>query len=206
MTFRDKRVSLSLHLFSSLDLFVAGLLCIPALVFTHNLYLRSFLFLYFYGFVWFQGKRNSLFMTLFIIFSIIAFNLLVPYGKVLFKIGTFKITQGALLAGLEKAVTLEGLIMLSKATIRSDLHLPGTFGSLISESFQIFEELLAMKKNFDWKRPIESIDSMLLELSDTRRQSATEDSSAKQGRKRVIGKTLLGIQVAAVWLFMFLYK
>jgi len=197
----ERRIDLSYRLFNSRDLFIAGLLCIPALVFSHNLYFRAVLFLYFYVFAWVQGKRNSLVMTLFISASIVFFNLLVPYGKVLFQLGGFKITQGALLSGLEKAITLEALIMLSKTSIRSDLHLPGNFGSLIAESFQIFEELLAQKKQFDWKKPIESIDLVLISLSEKPITQHEWQNTMKNKKERAAGRFLLILKTTLIWTF-----
>jgi len=202
MTNRERRIELSYRLFYSTDLFTAGLLCIPALVFSHNLYFRAGFFLYFYCFAWIQGKRNSFIMTLFISASIVFFNLLVPYGKVIFQLGSFKLTQGALLSGLQKAITLEALIMVSKASIRSDLHLPGSFGTLIAESFQIFEEFLAQKKQFDWKKPLESIDLLLISLSE---KPVTKFTSQGIGQKKekAAGRFLLILQTALIWTFWF---
>uniref|UniRef100_A0A7C3II12 Uncharacterized protein n=1 Tax=Gracilinema caldarium TaxID=215591 RepID=A0A7C3II12_9SPIR len=140
-------------------------------------------------------------MTLFISASIVFFNLLVPYGKVLFQLGGFKITQGALLSGLEKAITLEALIMLSKTSIRSDLHLPGNFGSLIAESFQIFEELLAQKKQFDWKKPIESIDLVLISLSEKPITQHEWQNTMKNKKERAAGRFLLILKTTLIWTF-----
>lgn len=199
MTHRDRRIDLSYRLFSSSDLFFSGLICIPALMFSDNLYFKAFLFVYFYLFAQFQGKRNSFLMTLFISTSIIFFNVLVPYGKVIFQLGSFKVTQGALLSGLEKAITLEALIMLSKTSIRSDLQLPGSFGSLIAESFQIFEELLAQNKQFDWKNPIESIDTMLIELSEKTITKSEKHSIPNNKKERAAGRSILILQTAIIW-------
>ncbi|AEJ18307.1 hypothetical protein [Gracilinema caldarium] len=199
MIHREKRIDLSYKLFHSSDLFIAGLLCIPALVFSHNLYFRAGLFVYFYCFVWLQGKQNSLVLTLFISANIIFFNLLVPYGKVICQFVGFKVTQGALLSGIEKAVTLEALIMLSKTSIRSDLQLPGSFGSLIAESFQIFEELLAQKKQFNWKKPIESIDILLMSLSEKPVLQKGWQNTIQHTRERAAGRFVLILQTALVW-------
>jgi heptaprenyl diphosphate synthase len=206
MISRDRRIDLSYRFFTSKDLFISGLLCILALFLSPNLYFRAFLFVYFYFFTWIQGKRNSLVITLFITVSIVFFNLLVPYGKVLFRLWTFPVTQGALLTGLEKAITLEALIMLSRASIRSDLQLPGTFGSLIAESFRIFEELIANKKQFDWKKPIESIDTILLKLSE--KTFLIEDQKTIGGtlRERAAGSLLLILQTALIWTIFFAIK
>lgn len=180
------------------------MLCIPALFFCNSLIFKILFFLYFYFFAWFQGKRNSLPITLITIVSIVFFNLLVPYGKVLRRIGSIAITEGALKTGLEKAITLEALIMMSKATIRSDLHLPGVFGKLIAESFRIFEVLLAKKKQFSWQKPVENIDRLLLELSETESTPDGTLETAGRGSRHIVGRSILFAQTVLIWIFWIL--
>jgi heptaprenyl diphosphate synthase len=99
--------------------------------------------------------------------------LLAPYGELLYQLGPFRITKGVLLAGLRRGITLEGLIMLSKAGIRQDLKLPGYIGELLGESFRLFglltEKKIAFKKKLIQRK--ESIfailDELLFELSNT---------------------------------------
>jgi len=113
-----------------------------------------------------MGKKINPLMTLIIMGGIVFFNALVPYGKVLAVIGPLRITQGSLLAGIEKALTLEGLLMLSRACIRSDLKLPGTIGSLLGESLRILE-LMREKKGLIRKGHIVAgVDEMLLEIEE----------------------------------------
>ena len=155
----------ALSLFAGGELFVAGLLAMPAFLFNPSLAFRIVQFFLFCFFAWTVGKRNSAVATLTVAAGIVAFNLIVPYGRVLFAWGAFRVTEGSLLGGIEKAVTVEGLIMLSKATIRSDLRLPGAFGALIGESFRCFDRILEKKGRIDRKDIIGSIDRLLLELS-----------------------------------------
>ncbi|WP_304224013.1 hypothetical protein [Gracilinema caldarium] len=203
---REQRSAFSLRFFSSYDLFVSGMLCIFPLVFSPHLYFRAFLLFYFYLFAWIQGKRASLLIATLVSSSIVVFNLLVPYGKVLIKIGEFPLTQGAFLAGLEKAITLEGLIMLSKATIRSDLQLPGTFGALVAQSFKIFEELLAKKKNIDYRDPIGSIDRLLIELASDSPEKPEWAAPVRNKGERMIGRIILVLQTLIIWILLFISK
>ncbi len=66
---------------------------------------------------WISGKRFSLISTFAVIAGIILANLLIPSGRVIFKIGPFVITEFALIDGFSKALTFEGLMYLSKAAI-----------------------------------------------------------------------------------------
>ena len=122
----------------------------------------AFLFLWVIALI-FNKAGNPVF-TIIVIAVIIAFNLLVPYGYVLFSIGPFKITSGALVAGIHRAVTFQALVMLSKLTIREDLRLPGAFGKLLSESLQIFNKMTTQKIKFTGKNIIENIDTLLMGL------------------------------------------
>ena len=115
------------------DLFLAGLFMTAAFLVNPSTLLRAVQFVLFWFYAYWRGKRNRLLITLSVMGGILLFNLLVPYGRVLAAFGPFRITQGALLGGLHKALTLEGLILLSKASIRTDLCLPGFFGSLLGE-------------------------------------------------------------------------
>ena len=126
-------------------LFCAGLLMALIFLLGRSLPARAVQFLFFCVFVRLMGKKVNPFITITIMAGIVFFNLLAPYGKVLAAFGPLRITQGSLLAGLEKAITLEGLLMLSRACIKSDLRLPGTLGSLLGESLRILE-LMREKK------------------------------------------------------------
>jgi heptaprenyl diphosphate synthase len=152
-------------LFGPNALAIAGLVIMPALLFNPSTLLRILLFLFFWFLAALAGKKNNPFLTLLVILGIVAFNLIVPYGRVLFTVGPIKITQGALTAGIHRAVTLEALIMLSRLAIRPDLKLPGLFGSLIGESFRVFALLMNQKRRVTSKTLIADIDSLLFELS-----------------------------------------
>jgi len=172
-----------LSLFAGGELFVAGLLAMPSFLFDPSLPFRAAQFFLFWFFVWAVGRKNSAIATLSVAAGIVAFNLIVPYGRVLFALGAFRVTEGSLLGGIEKAVTVEGLIMLSKATIRSDLRLPGSFGALIGDSFRYFDRILEKKGHIDRKDITGSIDRLLLELSADQEAAAlmAADAAASAG-------------------------
>lgn len=152
-------------LFSSNALCIAGLLAMPALLFNSSTIFRSALFLFFWFLCILSLKKTNPPITILIILGVIFINLLAPYGRVLLHIGAFKVTLGALMTGIKRAVTLEGLIMLSKLAIRSDLKLPGRFGSLLSESFVFFALITDSKKRITRKNFFTDLDNLLLDLS-----------------------------------------
>lgn len=116
-----------------------------------------------------QRKKTRPVLTVLVILAVTAFNLFPPYGKVIASLGPVTITLGSLLGGLRKALTLEGLIMLSKVFVqgRGGLSLPGSFGRLLGESFAILEKFNEKKSSVDGEKPglMERLDRLLCELA-----------------------------------------
>jgi heptaprenyl diphosphate synthase len=164
--FRAGRRRVYEGLFSARVLCIAGFLIMPALLFNPNTFFRLLQFFFFWFLAWLSGKKNNPLMTIIIILGVVFFNLLVPYGQVLFSAGIFKITIGALVAGIHRAVTLEGLIMLSRVSIRQDLKIPGGFGELIGESFRLFAVIMDSRQRISRKNLTGDIDALMLELSE----------------------------------------
>jgi heptaprenyl diphosphate synthase len=151
-------------LFNADELFIAGLLMTLLFLFNRSPECRIVHFLFFCLLAWFSGKKSNVLATALIMAGIIFFNLLVPYGKTLAAVGPLRLTQGSLFAGLEKALSLTGLLMLSRACIKSDLRLPGALGAVLGESFRLLE-LMRERKNLIGRGNITGgIDKMLLEL------------------------------------------
>jgi heptaprenyl diphosphate synthase len=152
------------NVFLADELFFAGLLMALVFLFGRSLPVRIVQFLFFCLLAWLSGKKNNVFITLLIMAGIVFFNLLAPYGKVLAVIGPLRITEGSLFMGLEKALTLEGLVMLSRACIKSDLRLPGSVGSLLGESLRMLELMRERKGNIGRGRVVSGIDNLMLEM------------------------------------------
>ncbi|MFP3089530.1 Gx transporter family protein [Treponema sp. TIM-1] len=157
------------------DLLFAGFIMMGAFLFNPSTLTRGVQFLLFGIYARLTGKKIAPLFTLFIMAAIVFCNLLVPYGRVLAEFGPLRLTQGSLLSGLHKAITLEGLFFLSKAAIGSDLRFPGRFGFFIGESFRLFDRLIEQKGRITRKHFIEGIDALLVELS-------AEEASAAPGR------------------------
>ena len=160
-----KRQEVYENIFTARALFFAGILIMPSLLFNPVTEYRCLQFLFFWFLVWLSGKKSNPLLTLIVLASVIIFNLIIPYGRVLFSIGQFKITSGALKAGIHRAVTFEALVMLSKVSVRQDLKIPGGFGGLLSESLKIFSGMMNRKYRFAGKNIFAEIDNLLLELS-----------------------------------------
>jgi len=161
---RIKRRDFYNNYFGSGALFTAGLFILPALLFNPSAEYRVLQFLFFWLLAFLCGKKTNPVFTILMIIFIIAFNLIIPYGRVLFSAGIFKITSGALTAGIHRAVTLAALIMLSKVTIRQDLTIPGAFGHILSESLRIFSVIMSKKFHVTGKNIFTEIDTLMLEI------------------------------------------
>ena len=205
--FRAKRRKVYEDLFSAKALCIAGLIIMPALLFNPVVPFRIVQFLFFWFLAWLAGKKNNLLFTFLVILGIVIFNLIIPYGRVLFSIGVFKITAGALLGGIQRAVTLEGLIMLSRITIRPDLKIPGFFGELIGESFRIFAVITDRKQRSapgTWKNFMTDIDRLMLDLSGDDAQAP--QPAAPLPRTNAAGFVILAAAVVLSWLPLVVLK
>jgi heptaprenyl diphosphate synthase len=107
------------------------------------------------------GKRVSWPYFAFLTLSVAAFNLLSPWGRVLFTVGPLRVTEGALLAGLTKGVTVTGLVFISLFTVSRDLALPGRFGLFLGRSLYYFERLSAERRRIRAAHVWEDLDALL---------------------------------------------
>ena len=188
--------------FSARALFVTGLLIMPALLFNPSTEYRILQFLFFWFLAWVSGKKTDFVFTVLITAFIITFNLLIPYGRVLFSIGIFKVTSGALEAGIHRAVTLQALVLLSKVTVRQDLKIPGAFGQLLSESLRMFSVIMSRKYRLIGKNLMVEIDNLMLELSSQSSRSGGElpEAPVQEIKTKPAGYVVLVIVTLIAWL------
>jgi heptaprenyl diphosphate synthase len=178
------------RLFNAELLFIAGLLMALIFLFNHSLEVRMAQFLFFCLLAFFSGKKINLLTTLLFMAGIVFFHLLVPFGKVLAAFGPLRITQGSPYAGVDKAVAVCGLVILSRACVKSDLRLPGTVGSLFGESLRLLE---LMRERMSMIKPghiISGLDKLLLEM-ETMNLDDTADTSVKKHEKSIKSILLL---------------
>jgi len=144
----------------------------------------------FIAWAWLAGKRFSLVSTIMVSLSIVAANLLIPSGRVLFKIGPIAITQFALTEGVSKALSFEGLMYLSKAAILPGLHLPGRFGTIIAQAFQYYDRIIEDQGKVRAKTIIRDVDALMqrvwssVQLADTSLGTGTTASKTATAMAR----------------------
>ena len=99
-----------------------------------------------------------------LLLSIIFFSLLVPNGKLLFSIGSFKITQESLFLGLRRGLILILSVYISKIIVSKLPPLKGRFGKFINMIFLYFKELTSFEKENSSKNILKKLDSHLINV------------------------------------------
>lgn len=110
-------------------------------------------------------KRTGWLSLLFLTLGITLFSLLTPEGKLLWQFHGFRITSGALEAGLFRAGILIFLQLLSRLIISSKTKLPGKAGAFVNQVFGIYEKLTATKIPYAGEKKLK-IDHLIKSIDD----------------------------------------
>jgi len=144
---------------SSQHLLFCGILVVVSFLFQSSVTLRCIQAAGFVILASVSGKKIRIVPLILMFSGIVIINLLRPYGKLLFSVFSFNITQGALETGINKASTLVGLIYLSRFFVQPGLRIPGKTGWLLGRVFYYFEEitekwkLVSVKAQYSEERP-----------------------------------------------------
>lgn len=112
-----------------------------------------------------NGKiLKNLISSFILLLSIIFFSLLIPNGKLLFSIGSFKITQESLFLGLRRGLILILSIYVSKIIVSKFPPLKGRFGKFINMIFLYFKELTSFEKENSDKNILKKLDTHLIKV------------------------------------------
>ncbi|HUX14451.1 MAG TPA: hypothetical protein VMW87_15590 [Spirochaetia bacterium] len=170
---------------SPIHLFVTGMLCIPGYLFQDTLWVRLVQVGLFGLLAAMNGKRIKWVYFVGMVVSIAFFNLLTPIGRVLYRLGPFVVTAGALEQGILKGMTIVGLVFISLFSIRPELRLPGRLGGLIGSVFLYYERILEGKRKLQARHLISSIDEVLEGLF-------TPGEVVGEGEKAAVRSTPIG--------------
>jgi hypothetical protein len=174
----------------------SGALVSLAFLFQQSTLLKAFLFIVFFIVAKASGKKVSLLTTLFVSLGIIAANLLVPLGKVIATWGPLTITETALVEGIGKAITFEGLIYISKASIRQGLNLPGRFGSIVGAAFVYYDRIIEYRGKIHAASLFNDVDELMLKIaSSTSNIEESGPASAQIARRPIVGYVLAAFVV-----------
>ena len=181
---------------------LAGLVVAILFILEKNLAVKLGLLLFFILATYLAGKSFSLLVTLMVSAGIILANLLVPSGKLLYQLGPLTITQFALTDGIMKALTFEGLMFLSKASILQGLKIPGTLGNIVSSSFLYYDRIIEYKGKIHAATLSADVDEMMFTVwqKETAQQEPTTSavSGLSPSSKTNRGAAILLLAVAVV--------
>jgi hypothetical protein len=151
---------------SSQALFICGALLFPPFLLQQDLVVRAGLIALFLVLNVIAGRRVRILQSILVAAGIVAFNLVIPTGRILAAPLGLPITEGALRSGLMKATAMTGLIFLSRFSIRASLQLPGRIGGLIGRSLFYFEAIMSRRSRIERKDIIGSVDALLLSVTE----------------------------------------
>lgn len=191
---RARRATAFEALFAPWALALAGAGISLAFLFQPIPGLKLFLLLGFIAAALASGKKVSLLATLIVVVGIVAANLLVPVGKVLWRLGPLVITEKALTEGLDKAITFEGLIYISKASIRPGLRIPGRFGSIVGQAFVYYDRIVEYRGKVKLATIFADADALMLAVWDS--EPAPVTGAAGPAPRRALGFVLAALAFA----------
>ena len=172
----------------ALHVLISGAVCLVAFLFQESLLVRAAQVALFGLLAYLSGKRIRWVYFVVMFTSITLFNLVTPVGAVIFSIGRFPVTLGALEQGLLKGLAITGMVFISLFSVRSDLHLPGSFGGLVPRVFVYFERIFERRSRVSASNLIGSLDTILLDLFPGEQVVV---SSGETGRTTLPGYVLL---------------
>jgi heptaprenyl diphosphate synthase len=94
--------------------------------------------------------------------GVVFFALLVPSGKVLFTLGSFLVTEGALTAGLRRAEILVGMVWVSQLVLGSRPFIQQGF---LAKVFTYYGCITATKIPFKKGHVIQALDEHLVSVT-----------------------------------------
>jgi hypothetical protein len=186
--------------------FIAGLLILPAFLLQDILWVKAVITILFIFLSLVTGKSFRLLPNLIILLSIVVINLFQPHGKVLLTLFRFPVTLGALEIGIERALTLIGMIYISRFSVRKGLILPGRLGSLLGQVFYNFERVTESWRDLP-KLPIaQKLDKLLWILEEEGEVQSTPivTSDPSAGLPTLLAYGGLFILIAGIWMGIFL--
>lgn len=139
----------------------AGITLLALLLFTDSLAIRAISAGIGLALLVSDRSKIRLIPTITVPAGIVLFSLLVPYGRVLSTPFGLPLTEGALLLGIKKALSIEGMVFVSRWMLRSEIALPGRAGKILADSLAILKTLTERRKGLKATDPIGSIDRLM---------------------------------------------
>lgn len=107
-----------------------------------------------------KGKVK-IFPSIIILFSIVIMNLFQPNGRLLISCGNLRITENALISGLNKSGKLIGMVFSSQIIFSKRIYLPGLAGIMLGKVIQCFNVLTSKRISFKKKNVFVVLDDWI---------------------------------------------
>lgn len=146
---------------------ITGLFMVFGLLFQHSLFFLAIEVILIILLSCLRRNRFRILPNLMLIIGVTLIQLIQPIGQVWFLIGSWAITKGALLAGLQKSLYLIGLVYISRYITAGTLLLPGKFGKLIAQQLSLASSMLISWHESSSSKLSERIDTMLITSGNT---------------------------------------
>lgn len=108
-----------------------------------------------------KKKFPKFYISLLVILSVVFFSLLSPAGKVLFTVGKFPVTYGALTSGLKRGSSVCGTLYLSKLLLNMKWKASGKIFVFLTEVLGYFSSFTNYKKKIHLKTFFSDLDAVL---------------------------------------------
>jgi hypothetical protein len=145
------------------NLFIVVMCGFPAFLFQRNAMILGIEILLFFSLSLFRRGRAAVLSPFLILCFITFFNLFTPYGKILLRIGSFAVTDGALFQGLRRAEVLVGMVYLSQFALDPRISLAGGAGKFLSQMFAAFNRITAEKIPLNPRQILVAVDNRLFD-------------------------------------------
>ena len=183
-------------------LFAAGMALIPAFLLQKRIEVKAAQVVVFFALAALARASSGfrvLLTVLILLFSTVAFNLVTPFGRVLLAWGPLIVTEGALYSGLGKGLTLVGLMLLSRFSVRPSVVLPGKLGLYISTTLSYLNGMFEAGKPARGRRPLQRLDELFESVF---RRERSQDSLPRR-RSTLAGIMAVSLLVAVNWVLVF---
>jgi hypothetical protein len=181
-------------------LFTALVISFPAFLLQRNVAVLAAEAAFFFVFALARRGSVKILPQLMLIAGITFFNTLTPFGKVLARIGEFPITQGALMAGLRRALVLAGMVFMSQSAMSQKLSLPGKTGAFLARMFASLDLLTSEKIILSAAKTRPSFNALINALDERLLQSYEKITAQPPGAARQDSGEDLAKQTAAGWI------
>ncbi len=151
-----------------------------------------------------SGRKFRILPNIILLITVSFANTLSPNGLVLFTIGSYPITQGALTIGANKALLLISFIYTSHYMMSSRPQIPGKLGALLSLQFYYFDCLTSKWHQIEKKTPlIGAIDQLLISIEEDAKNNPIEKTETRLANKNDFIYHIFHISVIILFLLIF---